>query len=152
MIGGEALISVSGKFMSIVNPVSIPTAAYKDNAIEALLEPGHRVLLLDTMRESNSSLLLLPPCHPCTWSAHHDVEVHSKDTDTRIVSRSQINVLLDSEPEVASLREVPALQLVFLHLQAPLENLLSFRATDGNMDSDLLVTTDAERADGVAGF
>jgi hypothetical protein len=61
-------------------------------------------------------------------------------------------VLADSEPEVASVREVLLAQLVFLHFETTLEDFLGFGASDGNVHGDLLVASDAEGADGVAGF
>lgn len=59
-------------------------------------------------------------------------------------------MLGDTEAEVASLGEVALAQLVLLDLQATLENLLSLWAADGDVNGDLLVTTDTEGADGVA--
>lgn len=83
---------------------------------------------------------------------HAAIEVHAVDTDTRVVLDSQVDVLADAEAKVASLREVALAQFVFLDLEATLENLLCLGATDGDVDGDLFVTTDAERADGVAGL
>ena len=123
---------------------------YEDDAVEALLEPCHGILLLHPVLRTNASLLLLPPCHPCSWSSHDDVEIHTKDTDTRVVPGTQVNVLLDTETEVAGLGEVLAAELVLLDLEAALKNLLGLGAADGDVYGDLLVTTDAERADGEA--
>lgn len=58
----------------------------------------------------------------------------------------------NTEAKVASLREVSLLQLVFLDLEATLENLFGLGATDGDVDGDLFVTTNSECTDGVAGF
>jgi hypothetical protein len=95
---------------------------------------------------------LLSPCNTGTRTTHHDVKVHPEDTDTRIVSRTKINVLLDTETEVSGLREVLPTQFILLHLETTLKNLLCLRPTDGDVDSDLLVTTDTECTDGVTGF
>lgn len=38
------------------------------------------------------------------------------------------------------------------YLQATLQDLLGLGSTDGAVDSDLLVTTNAERSDGVSGL
>lgn len=59
-------------------------------------------------------------------------------------------MLRDTETEVASLGEVALAELVFLDLEATLENLLGLGATDSNVNSDLLVTTDTEGSDSVA--
>ena len=102
------------------------------------------------MCRTNTSLLLLPPRYSCTGPAHNNVEVHTKDTDGRIITSTQIDVLMDTETKVASLGEVLALELVLLDLEAALENLLGLGPADGDVHGDLLVTTDAELADGVS--
>lgn len=56
----------------------------------------------------------------------------------------------DAESEVASLREVTLAQFVFLDLQSTLQDLLCLWASDGDMNSDLFITTDTESSDGVA--
>ena len=125
---------------------------YEDNAIEALLEPSHSILLLHPVLRANAGLLLLPPCNPCSWPSHDDVEIHTKNTDTRVVPGTQVDVLLDTETEVAGLGEVLAAELVLLDLEATLKDFFGLGATDGDVHGDLLVTTDTERADGVAGL
>lgn len=122
---------------------------YHDDTIESLLEPCNRILLLDPVREANPRLLLLPPRHTRAGATHHNVEVHPEDTDRGVVPRAEINVLLDAEPEVAGLGEVPALELVLLHFQTTLEDLLGLRSTDSDVYGDLFVATDAERTHGV---
>jgi hypothetical protein len=74
------------------------------------------------------------------------------DTDGRIVLDTKIDVFLDTETEVTSLREVASQEFVFLDLETTLKNLLSLGTTDGNVDRDLFVTTDTEGTDGVAGL
>ena len=125
---------------------------YEDNTVETLLEPSHGVLLLHPVLRANTGLLLLPPCYPRSWPAHDDVEVHAEDTNAGIVPGTQVDVLLDTETKVSGLREVLAAELVLLDLEAALENLLGLGATDGDVHSDLLVTTDTERSDGVSRF
>ena len=61
-------------------------------------------------------------------------------------------MLADAEAKVASLGEILAPELIFLDLQAALDNFLGLGAPDGNVHGDLLVTADAKRADGVTGF
>lgn len=102
------------------------------------------------MCRPKASLLLLPPCYPLSWPTHNHVEVHAEDTNVRVVAGTEIDVLLDTEAKVAGLGEVPAAELVLLDLEATLEDLLSLGAADSDVHRDLLVTTDAERADGVA--
>lgn len=77
-------------------------AAYQDDAVESLLEPRHRVLLLNTVLEANPSLLSLSPRNTGTRPSHHNVEVHAEDTNVRVVTRTQIDVLGDTESKVPS--------------------------------------------------
>jgi hypothetical protein len=61
-------------------------------------------------------------------------------------------VFRDTEAKVTSLAEVLLSQLVLLDLKTALENFFGFGPTDGDVYGDLLVTTDTEGADGVAGL
>ena len=61
-------------------------------------------------------------------------------------------MLLDTEPEVSIFGKVLSPQLILLHLEASLEDLLGLGSPDGAVDGDLLVPPDAERPDGVAGL
>ena len=83
---------------------------------------------------------------------HAAVEVHAVDTDRWVVLDTKIDVFRDTEAKVASLAEVALAKFVFLDLQTTLEDFLCLRATDGDMYSDLLITTDTEGTDGEAGF
>ena len=125
---------------------------HKDNTIKALLKPCHRILLLHLMLESNASLLCLPLRHTTTRATHDDVEVHTEDTDAGVVPGTKVDVLLDTETEVAGLGEVAAAELVLLDLEAALEDLLGLGAADGDVHGDLLVTPDTERAHSEARF
>lgn len=88
----------------------------------------------------------------CIKNSHDTVEVHSVDTDGRVVFDTQIDVLRDTETKVTSLGEVLLAQLVFLDLQTTLDDLLSLGSTDGDVHGNLFVTTDTEGTDGVAGL
>lgn len=59
-------------------------------------------------------------------------------------------MLADTETEVTGLGEILLSQLIFLDLEATLEDLLGLGATDGNVDGNLFVTTDTEGTDSVA--
>lgn len=83
---------------------------------------------------------------------HDDVEVHAVNTDRRVVLDAQVDVLGDTETEVAGLGEVALAELVLLDLEATLEDLLGLGTTDGDVDGDLLVTADTEGTDGVTGL
>ena len=94
----------------------------------------------------------MPIAFPVGLHSHAAVEVHSVDTNRRVVLDAQINVFADTEAEVASLREVALPQLIFLDLQASLENFLCLRTADSDVDGDFLVTTDTECSHSVAGL
>ena len=83
---------------------------------------------------------------------HDDVEVHAVNADRRVVLDAQVDVLGDTETEVAGLGEVALAELVLLDLEATLEDLLGLGTTDGDVDGDLLVTADTEGTDGVTGL
>ena len=85
-------------------------------------------------------------------NSHAAVEIHSVDTNRRVVLDTKIDVFADSEAEVASLREVALSEFVFLDLQSTLQDFLSLWSTNGDVHSDLLVTTDTEGSDGVTGL
>ena len=104
------------------------------------------------MTPSNLGLRASPPGDPRAWPSHAAVEVHPVDTNRRIVLDTQINMLRDAEAEVAGLGEVLLAQLVFLDLEASLQDFFRFGTSDGDVDGNLFVAADAERTDGVASF
>ena len=85
-------------------------------------------------------------------AAHDDIKVHAKDTDRGIVSRTEVNVLLNPKPKVARLGKVAPTEFVLLHLETALEDLLGLGPANGDVHGNLLVATDAKLADRVAGF
>ena len=116
------------------------------------LEPLDGLITLDLVGRSNMGLASSALGDTLTRTGHAAVEIHSVNTNSGVVLDTEIDVFADSETEVASLREVTLAELVLLDLQATLENLLSLWSSDGDMDGDLLVTTDTECSDGVSGL
>lgn len=127
-------------------------AHLSDNGVEALLEPLDGVVAGDAVGGTDSALGTATADDTLTRAGHAAVEVHTVDTDTGVVLDSEIDVLADTEAEVAGLAEVALAELVLLDLEATLENLLGLGATDGDVDRDLFVTTDTEGTDGVTGL
>lgn len=123
-----------------------------DNAIEPLLEPLDGLVAVDDVVGADLALAAASAGDALTGAGHAAVEVHAVDTDRGVVLDSEIDVLADAEAEVARLAEVALAQLVLLDLEATLEDLLGLGATDGDVDGDLLVTSDTEGSDGVAGL
>ncbi len=87
----------------------------------------------------------------CRYS-HAAVEIHSVNTNRRVVLDTEIDVFADTETKVASLREVALAEFVFLDLQSTFQDFLGLWSTDCNVHSDLFVTTDTEGSDGVSGL
>jgi hypothetical protein len=61
-------------------------------------------------------------------------------------------MLTDPKTEVARVREVLLAQLVLLDFETSFEDFLGFGSAHGDVHCDLLVASDAEGADCVAGF
>lgn len=95
-----------------------------DNAVEALLEPLDGLLALDLVVGADTALGAVTSSDALTLAGHADVEVHAVDTDGGVVLNTKVDVLADTEAEVASLGEVALAELVLLDLEATLENLL----------------------------
>lgn len=104
------------------------------------------------MRGTNTGDTLLAARDTGTGTGHADEEVHTENTDRGVVFDTQVNVLGDTETEVTGVGEVAAAELVLLDLETTLDDLLGLGAADGNVASDLLVTSDTETSEGVAGL
>ena len=124
----------------------------ENDTIVLLLEPLHGLLASHLVRVTKSASLGLSLRHATTGASQLHVEIHTEDTGVGVVLDTQINVLLNTETEVARVGEVLLHQLVLLHLQTALQNLQSLLATNGRMDGDLLVTTDGEGTDGETSY
>merc|ERR1719249_477411 len=124
--------------------------AREDDTVVLGLEPLHGVLLGQAVWEANLANLGSPVSHIHAGPAEDDKEVHTIDTNARVILDSQVNVLLDAEAKVAVVGEVLLPQLVLLNLEAPLQNLLCLRAPDGAVDRNLLIPPDTKATDGVA--
>lgn len=137
---------------SVHHVVGIKSPDLSDDGVEALLEPADGVVAGDAVGGADAALGAAAADDALTRAGHAAVEVHAVNTDTRVVLDAEIDVLADSEAEVAGLAEVALAQLVLLDLEATLENLLGLGATDGDVDGDLFVTADTKSTDGVAGL
>lgn len=83
-------------------------------------------------------------------AAHDNVEVHAEDADSRIVLDTKIDMLVNTEAKVAGLGEVLFVELVLLDLEATFKNLKRLVAAHCAGNGNLLVTADAEGANGVS--
>ncbi len=126
--------------------------ARQQDAIILLLEPFHGLILGDPMTGPYTTLPSTLVAHAVTGPTEYDVEVHSVDTDARVVLDTQVDVFLDAEAKVACVGKISLSQLVFTYLQASFQDLFSLCTSDRAVTSDLLVSPDAERANGVPSF
>jgi len=133
--------------MSQSKPNNLP-----HDALEAALVPFDSLLLSDTMAGTDLGLAATTLGYTLAWSGHAAVEIHSVNTNRRVVLDTKIDVFADTEAEVASLGEVALPQLVFLDLEATLQDFLCLWSTDSNVHGNLLITTDTEGSDGIAGL
>ena len=89
----------------------------KNDTVVFGLEPLHGVVLDQPVRESDGSGAPLLLEHILSGPAQHDVEVHTVDTDVRVVLDTQIDMLSNTEAKVALVGEVFTPQLELLNLQ-----------------------------------
>ena len=134
------------------SPLKIAHIDLSDDTVEPLLEPLDGLVTVDAVAGADRALAAAAAGDALTGTGHAAVEVHAVDTDRGVVLDAEIDVLADTEAEVAGLAEVALAQLVLLDLEATLENLLGLGTTDGDVDGDLLVTADTEGSDSVAGL
>lgn len=119
-------------------------------SIVLLLEPSNGLLLVGLVGVSDSTSASLSSSNSSTVSAHDNVEVHTVNTDTWVVLDTQVDVLVNTETEVTSGREVSSLQLELLDSQTSLQDLLGLWTSDGDVDRNLFVSSDTESSDGVS--
>lgn len=63
--------------------------ARHDDTIVLLLEPSHSIALDETMLDADSGLSLSSVTDVVTGTGQHNVEVHTVDTNTRIVLQQE---------------------------------------------------------------
>lgn len=95
--GNSPIISISHDSCFQSNPARLEEEA---EDLDLLLRP-------DPVRSTDLADSVLPGSNSHTRSAHDDVEVHTKDTNSGVVLDTKVNVLLDTETEVTGLGEVP---------------------------------------------
>merc|ERR1712168_156805 len=110
------------------------------------LEPFLSIRFGDLVSESNSGLLSATVCNIVSWSSQHNVEIHSVDTNTWVVLDAQIDMFRNTKAKVSSSGEVSLSQLIFLHLQALLQDFFSLGSAHGAVDSNLFITTNTKRS------
>ena len=70
-----------------------------------LLEPFHCLVFRHSVWKSNSSPLPFAISHVISRPSQNNVEIHAVDSNARIILYSQIDMFLDSKPEISSVRK-----------------------------------------------
>lgn len=82
------------------------------------------------MIDTNSAGAVFTSSYSVSGADQNNEEIHTKDTSGRIVLQAQIDVLIDTETKAPGVGEIFPLELVLLHLQAAVKDLLSLLATN----------------------
>ena len=106
------------------------TRRLHNNALILLLKPSNSILFADLVFNSNSSWSDLASGDSVSRSDKDNVEVHAEDTCGRIVLKTKIDVLSNSESETTSVGEVHFLQFVFFDLEASVEDFVGLEAAN----------------------
>ena len=101
-----------------------------NNSLVLLLKPSNCVLLANLVSNADSSWSDLASCDSVSGSNKDNVEVHAEDTCGRIVLKTKIDVLSNSESETTSVGEVHFLQFVFFDLEASVEDFVGLEAAN----------------------
>ena len=123
----------------------------KKGTLELLDVPVLSLLLGDTLLWTDGRLAVLPPGNSVAWPLEDDVDIHTVDTDIPVVLKTKIDVLLDTETEVAGGGEAASADFVIVNLESLVKDVKSLLATDGNEGGDLIVTADSELWNGTVG-
>ena len=109
---------------------AIHSVVLDEDALVLGLEPVHRVLLGDAVLETDSSRADLSLGDAVSGADEHDEEVHAEDARGGVVLEAEVDVLGDAEAEAARVREVLLLELVLLHLEGAVKDLVGLEATN----------------------
>ena len=88
--------------------------ARKDDPIIVLLEPVHGFLFADSVFGPNAAFPVLLVCDAETWPTQHHIEVQAVDTTAWVIFDPQIDVPLDPQTKVSSIREVIVVEKIML--------------------------------------
>lgn len=120
-----------------------------NDTLEASLEPFDNLITFDLVGSSNLGLCSATSSDTSSRTGHAGKEIHSVNTNGWVVLNTKINVLRNTKTEVSSLGKVALAKFILLDLETTFKNFLGLRSSDGDVDSDLLVSTDTESTDGV---
>lgn len=87
-------------------------------------------MLRHALLKSDPSRLNLAPSNSVSGPNEHDEEIHPENACGGVILEAQINVLSNAKAEAPRGRKVDVLQLVFLDLQAAVQNLVCLKSAD----------------------
>ena len=125
--------------------------ALEEGTLELLPVPFLGLLLRDAVLRADSGLAVLAAGNAVAGTLEDDIDVHTMDTNIPVVLEAKIDVLFDTETEVAGAGEATLVNFVIVDLESLVEDLEGLRAADGHVGGDLVVTADAELGDGTMG-
>lgn len=96
------------------------------------------------MGVANAALLELLLGNSVARSLEDNEEVHAEDTGIRVVLHSEIDVLLNTESEAATIRECLLGKFEFLDLESSLQNFLSSVTSESDVGSNFVTSSDAK--------
>ncbi|GER40383.1 phenylalanine--tRNA ligase beta subunit [Striga asiatica] len=138
--GGEVVgVGEDGVLEGLEGNVGVAEAGVfevQDNSLIFNLEPLHCIILSDPVLDPNTRLAPTAAAHTISRAFKDNIEIHAINTSR------WINVFLDSETKTASITEIPSQQLIFLDLQATLQELHCLVTSDSDIASNFFITSD----------
>ena len=113
-----------------------------DGSSHLLCEPLLSFIGTDLLEFAESVSGMLSSGDSLASSGQDNIEVHAENTSAHIIFDSEIDMLLNTESEVALIREIIFLELVLLNSQSFLKELFGLFATNCNMHCYLLISLD----------
>jgi hypothetical protein len=124
----------------------------KEKPVVFVDEPLLRLFLRHHLALADAALRVLALGDTHALLLKHNVKVHPVNTCAWVVLDPKIDVLHDTEPEVSGVGEIASAKFKLFDLKSLLQNIESLLSADGDMASDLLVTTNGEGANGQPGL
>ena len=116
----------------------------KKGTLELLDVPVLSFLLSNTLLWTDGRLAVLAAGNTVAWALENNIDIHTVDTDVSVVLKTKIDVLLDTEAEVAGGGEAAGADFVIVNLKSLVEDFKSLLTADSDVGSDLIVTADSE--------
>ena len=114
-------------------------------------EPFHWFFLWNSVFGSDSWFTSSSQTDSASWSLKDHVKVHTENTGKWIILDTEIDVFLDTESKITSVREVDFSQLSIFNFKTSFKNLVSFISSNCDINSNFLISFNTETSDGESG-